>query len=125
MDHVGITNRIKKIMDDNNLTPIQFSTKVGIQRSTLSHILSGRNLPSLSVIVKICSVFKDISYNWLIEGVNSVIEPIKSEVSTENIDNKEPSVKTISKSIESSKKKIDKIVFFYTDDSFKIYNCKS
>ena len=62
------TQRIQDIMQDKKMTATQFSDAIGIQRATMSHIISGRNNPSLDVISKIANQFEDINPNWLISG---------------------------------------------------------
>lgn len=55
-----------KIMQVENLNSAQFATEIGIQGSTLSHILNGRNKPSLDVLKKIMNRFRTINPEWLI-----------------------------------------------------------
>lgn len=62
------TNRLLEILEKKSLSASQFAEKIGVQRSSVSHILSGRNKPSLDFIIKITSVFNDISLEWLING---------------------------------------------------------
>jgi transcriptional regulator with XRE-family HTH domain len=63
-----ITERILAILEDKGLTPSSFADTIGIQRSSMSHILSGRNKPSLDVIHKILITFPDIQSDWLLTG---------------------------------------------------------
>jgi len=58
--------KISRIMSLENMTSVQFAGEIGIQSSTLSHILNGRNKPSLDVLVKILNRFRTISSDWLI-----------------------------------------------------------
>ncbi len=58
-------NRIQQIMEREGMTPGRFADSIGIQRSALSHILNGRNNPSLDVIMKILSRFDYLSTDWL------------------------------------------------------------
>jgi len=62
------TNRLKKIMDYYDLSAAVFADKIGVQRSSISHLLSGRNKPSLDFILKITSIFKEVDLYWLING---------------------------------------------------------
>ncbi|MCQ2263870.1 MAG: helix-turn-helix transcriptional regulator, partial [Bacteroidales bacterium] len=57
---VQINSRIKEIMEHAKLTPSDFSAAIGITRSNLSHILSGRNQPSFSMLEKILKAFPEI-----------------------------------------------------------------
>lgn len=64
----SITERILAILEYKELTPSSFADTIGIQRSSMSHILSGRNKPSLDVIHKILITFPDILSDWLLTG---------------------------------------------------------
>lgn len=61
--------RIEFIMNGYGLTSSQFADKTGIPRASVSHILSGRNKPSLEVLQKVAAVFPDIDIQWLMLGV--------------------------------------------------------
>ncbi len=58
-----------------NLSSSQFAEKIGVQRSSVSHVISGRNRPSLDFVKKILDAFPDISYEWLISGDGEMIKP--------------------------------------------------
>lgn len=60
--------RIELIIQSQNLTPSQFADRIGIQRSGLSHILSGRNNPSLDFVQKVLAAFPDLNPNWFLQG---------------------------------------------------------
>jgi DNA-binding XRE family transcriptional regulator len=60
--------RIIRIMNEENMNASQFSESIGIQRAAISHILAGRNNPSLDVIKKILKRFPTISPDWLLSG---------------------------------------------------------
>ena len=62
-----IVSRIKKLMDENSLTPSSFANKIGSKRANVSHILSGRNKPSLNFLIKIVDSFDNISLDWFID----------------------------------------------------------
>ncbi|MBR0123259.1 MAG: helix-turn-helix transcriptional regulator [Bacteroidales bacterium] len=64
--------RINKVMEAKKLSPTQFAAAINIQRSTLSHILSGRNNPSLDFIIKVVETFPDINLDWLARGVGDM-----------------------------------------------------
>ena len=59
------------------MTSGQFAAEIGVQNSTLSHILNNRNNPSLDVLKKILSRFPDISTDWLILGQGSMLRQEK------------------------------------------------
>ncbi|MDR1121586.1 MAG: helix-turn-helix domain-containing protein [Dysgonamonadaceae bacterium] len=65
--------RIIRIMKEKEMNAAQFSDAIGIQRATISHIIAGRNNPSLDMVKKILTKFPAINPDWLISG----IEPMK------------------------------------------------
>ena len=60
--------RIELLMKCYELAPSQFADKTGIQRASVSHILSGRNKPSLEVMQKIYEAFPELDAKWLMFG---------------------------------------------------------
>jgi len=65
-------NRIAEIIEREKLTSLKFANLIGIQPSAVSHILAGRNNPSMDVIQKILNTFRTINSDWLILGVGSM-----------------------------------------------------
>ncbi|MBC7451119.1 MAG: helix-turn-helix transcriptional regulator [Cytophagales bacterium] len=63
-----IVERIITLMESYGLSPSAFADKVDVQRSSMSHLVSGRNKPSLDFIQKILNKFSDINPTWLIMG---------------------------------------------------------
>jgi transcriptional regulator with XRE-family HTH domain len=63
--------RLEIILDYYGLNASAFADKIGVQRSSLSHLLSGRNKPSLDFILKILDVFPDVDLYWMINGKGS------------------------------------------------------
>jgi len=68
----GMQKRINRIMNDKKLSASQISAMIGVQRSSISHILSGRNKPSLDFIQKLLNAFPDLNPAWLILGKGSM-----------------------------------------------------
>ena len=64
--------RIELLMKCYDLSPSQFAEKTGIQRASVSHIISGRNKPSLEVMLKIYDAFPGVDMKWLMTGVGEV-----------------------------------------------------
>lgn len=77
-----LRERIEMLLHFKNMSPSQFAEEVGVQRSGISHILSGRNRPSLDLVTKICKTFPEVSYDWLIDGTGSLEKTNKYEKST-------------------------------------------
>ncbi|MBL6963399.1 MAG: helix-turn-helix transcriptional regulator [Bacteroidetes bacterium] len=63
-----LTSRIKDILEMLNLNPSQLADQIGINRSRLSHILTGRNNPSLEIIQGILKQYPQINPDWLLSG---------------------------------------------------------
>ncbi|MCC2546317.1 helix-turn-helix domain-containing protein [Hymenobacter sp. BT175] len=63
-----MVERIREILQARQLTPTQFADTIGVARPIVSHILSGRNKPSLEVVQKIIGAFPDLSLPWLLNG---------------------------------------------------------
>lgn len=61
--------RIKYIIDNSGLSLSQFADKTGIPRASVSHILGGRNKPSLDIFQKVAAVFQDVDTRWLMLGI--------------------------------------------------------
>lgn len=71
-------DRIELLMKCYELSPSQFADRTGIQRASVSHILSGRNKPSLEVMLKIFDAFPGIDMKWLMTGIGE--EPVNEAV---------------------------------------------
>ncbi|MCI2228493.1 helix-turn-helix transcriptional regulator [Polaribacter sp. MSW13] len=106
------TSRLKKVMDFHQLSASLFADKVGVQRSSISHILSGRNKPSLDFILKVTSEFNDVDIQWLLNGKGSF--PKKEEKNT-------TSAPSLFATNSNDGKTIQRIVVFYNDGTFDEY----
>ena len=137
--------RIEQIMKYYGLTATQFAVEIGIQRSALSHIMSGRNKPSLDFVLKTKQRFSEINTDWLLLGFGKMVggkQSIAEEKynQTGSTGKKETIVKSedsvpygkntdkTSDLLEKSPSKatdvnsdIEKIVFFFKDGTFKLY----
>ncbi|MFD2602992.1 helix-turn-helix domain-containing protein [Flavobacterium suzhouense] len=60
--------RLEIILDYYNLSASVFADKMGVQRSGLSHLMSGRNKPSLDFVMKIIENFPEVDFYWLMNG---------------------------------------------------------
>ncbi len=81
--------RIKNIMSTKNLTSSGFADKVGVPRSTISHIISGRNKPSLELVQKILDAFPDVSTEWLVRGSGTMAAGMQTLFSQEDDQDRE------------------------------------
>lgn len=73
-----MNSRISLLLRAKNITPAQLADDIGVQRSGISHILNGRNKPSLDFIQRIIKKYPDISMNWLIFGDGPMMNPYPS-----------------------------------------------
>ena len=69
--------QIRYLMEHYDLSATHLADKLGIQRSTISHLLSGRNNLSIDLLRRIISNFPDINEAWLLSGHGS---PLKQDV---------------------------------------------
>lgn len=142
--------RLEIILDYYNLSASAFADKINVQRSSLSHLLSGRNKPSLDFIIKVIEVFPEIDLYWILNGKGVFPKSENNSVLLEAFENKEttkslnessfaepdlfstvekvnPStlmeqhtVETI-KTENNSSEEIERIVVFFKNGTFKNY----
>jgi transcriptional regulator with XRE-family HTH domain len=67
-------DQLLKLIESEGLTPAKFADEIGVQRSSISHILSDRNKPSFDFIIKILNRFSGINAEWLITGKGNMIK---------------------------------------------------
>lgn len=139
--------RILKVMEKEGLTPSRFAEAIGIQRSAMSHIISGRNNPSLDVLMKIVSKYDYLSTDWLLLGkggmyktdkaifqpslfdesaINPPVVQVDSEYRREigvekpAYGSKHPETERVILK-EKPSKNVSKIMIFYSDDTFETF----
>jgi len=78
-------------MDNEQLTPSAFADKLELGRAVISHILNGRNNPSLDVVTRILSKMDKINPDWLLTGTGNMY---KSENHTEKTNSSTSSMHT-------------------------------
>ena len=105
-------NRIQKIIDEQGISLNSFAQEIGVNRSTISHILTGRNKPSVEVLQKILKRFPSLSPDWLLLG-NGRMHTKNESTAT---------LSTIKNTSKSESKSVEKVVVFYTDNTFQEYN---
>jgi transcriptional regulator with XRE-family HTH domain len=131
-------DRIREILKHEKLTSAQFADKIGVQRSSISHILSGRNKPGFDFIQKILLNFPVIDAEWLITGNGGIYKKsIKSGELFSKFEEVQHDKSTIKPKIEerivygsetsettftaNNNRKIEKILVFYSDKTFREY----
>lgn len=139
-------DRILAVMEHEGLTPSKFAEAIGIQRSAMSHIISGRNNPSLDVLIKILERFTYVDSDWLLFGKgemmrehvltnpdlfsNTTINPsnqpdspeYRKEIRVETPVNtvKQPVIEQIVLP-EKNNRNVSKIMIFYSDNTFETF----
>ena len=112
-------DRLQKVIDFYDETASGFAEKVGVQRSSISHILSGRNKPSLDFVMKVLHSYPEVELYWLLNGKGNFPT---TEVKISDIPNPQLNLKTEStENSQESNSEIEKIVIFYKDGTFKSY----
>ncbi len=128
-DTKDFVQKLEKILDYFQLSASAFADKIGVQRSSLSHLLSGRNKPSLEFVIKITEAFPEVDLYWFL--FNKGTFPKSNSVETISMNETIP----LKKSEESSKiettklekinfqnqEDVEKIVVFYKNGTFKTY----
>lgn len=153
-----MNDRILQILKYKNISAAKFADDIDVQRSSISHILSERNKPSLEFIQKILKKYPEISPEWLISGKGAMlknpelfaenpqpvtippleekppanlpsqmiqvpdvlIEVPEKEIVVKKEPSREPK-ETIKEKPVNKTRNIEKIVVFYTDNTFKEY----
>ena len=122
-----IAERIAKILEYYSLNAAAFADKIGVQRSGLSHILTGRNKPSLDFIIKITDAFDAVDLNWLVHGKgsfpkNTAVEKAKTPEQISPKLSTSPPPEIVEKAVESKvildSNEVTKIILFYKDGTF-------
>ena len=67
-------DRITQFLKSEGISPAEFADKIGVQRSSVSHVLNGRNYPSASFIQKMLSAYKNLNSRWLLLGEGTIFE---------------------------------------------------
>lgn len=140
-----IKDRLAHILRAKNLTASQFAELMGIQPSNVSHLLNGRNKPSLDFLIKLKDVFPEYSFDWIILGKKPITinepNPVNLEDNTmkfEDIDDDligefddldAPIDNNVKNSVANNQNNeivsriesdVDKMVLVYNDKTFEI-----
>lgn len=128
--------RIELLLEKQSLTPTRFADMIGLNRSAMSHIISGRNKPSLDVITKILQCFPSLNSDWLLFGKEPMFLTDESKdngdavaapgARSSSLFDQSPSPhesstpkRTESPQASVSERKIARIVIFYSDNTFE------
>ncbi len=126
-------NRLQKILDYYSISATELSNQISFNRSTISHLLSGRNKPSLDFVMKVLQKFPEVELYWLMNGKGKFpIEKNDSPLSTPTFQNKLKKPLPLKKeeklkldpnqfSNSGASNEIDRIIIFFKDGSFKSF----
>jgi transcriptional regulator with XRE-family HTH domain len=132
-------DRILQFLKSENKSSAQLAEEIGVQPSGISHILSGRNKPSLDFVMKMLEKYKFISTEWLLFGKGNMYRDPEMQqlfdASLELSTEEEKTVKAIPEPKKSNnlsgvlsidnehvKPILERIVWFFNDGSFKEYS---
>ncbi|CAM3393600.1 helix-turn-helix transcriptional regulator [Aequorivita lipolytica] len=129
------TKRLEKILEYYSLTAAAFAEEIDFNRSTISHLLSGRNKPSLEFIMKLYQKFPEVDMDWLLFGKGNFPSTSDNNLDKapkeKSVIRKEPTMDLFSKEniseipnavhANKNQKQIEKIIIFYVDGSFNVY----
>lgn len=142
---VNMKDRIVKIMERERMGQAQFASAIGIQRAAMSHIISGRNNPSLDVMLKILHRYPQLNPDWLLFGKGEMLRSSDSsveqaedqakippqlhlmaddhvEVSQAALNTeREPLEKQMAISVEKTSKTVSRIMVFYSDNTYDTF----
>lgn len=130
-------DRIQKLLQEYSISSTYLADKIGVQRSSISHLLSGRNKPGFDFIQKLLKNYPEINPTWLILGKGSMYHsenqptlpfseteekstPRETDIRSEPNTNYQ--IRNSQKGISKKQKMIEKIVIFYSDHSFDEYH---
>ena len=137
-----MVDRIRQLMEHKGLTSTQLADNIDVPRAIVSHILSGRNKPSLDVVLKIVNTYRDIARDWLLLGEGDMLINLatagkeksnapsaevpaslegKEAPSPAAIAGKIQEAPTAAQAPEAPEKAIEQIMVFYTDKTFSTY----
>ena len=130
MEIASIASRLSALIDHFGLTASAFADKTGVQRSGVSHLISGRNKPSLDFIVKVLDAFPEIDLYWLLIGQGEMIKAETPELPSalnEQIKSQPapPSAQTESVANTRAALESERIIIFHSDGTFTEYLPKS
>ncbi|GLU45091.1 helix-turn-helix domain-containing protein [Allomuricauda sp. NBRC 101325] len=129
---MDIIDRVKQVIEHYGLSVSAFADEIGVQRSSMSHLLNGRNKPSLDFVMKLVDSYPEVNLYWLLKGEGEFLVgegPAETYVDTSiqfpdetlELEKKIPTPKTSTANPQGPVK----IVWFYSDDTFKIFDPKN
>ena len=122
VNNEAFAKRLQKVIDYYSESASSFAEKIGVQRSSISHILSGRNKPSLEFVLKILSSYPEVELYWLLNGKGTFPSTtVSNQNSNDDNEGLVLDFPSEEKPVQTNKadKTIERIVIFYSDGTFK------
>jgi transcriptional regulator with XRE-family HTH domain len=130
MENSEMKDRIAHIIRAKNLTAAEFALQLGIQPSNISHLLSGRNNPSLDFVKKLKETFPEYNLDWIIFGRGPItvsepfapvtpVEPISSDTYVENPEESMEEETLFDQPTPSPVAILKQIILVYSDNTFE------
>lgn len=128
----GLISRIQAVMDHYGLSISAFADAVGVQRSSISHLLNGRNRPSLDFVMKLIEAFPEVDLYWLLKGEGNFPQASEKAAAASPSTVPEPTVPSAPKTQVPATKKANNdpatdtvgIVVLYGDGTFRAFDRK-
>ncbi len=149
ISYFNMKDRLLQLLDLEHLTPSKFADLIGVQRSSVSHILSDRNKPSFDFLQKTLKTFPGLKAEWLMLGEGPMYEQMGregrdlfSQVVSETIDDRytesrdhaeadfanvpplvteSPDIQDIIEKLPAKSRKIVQVMLLFDDDTFSTY----
>jgi len=124
-NNTDFSERLNEIMNYYGLSASAFAELIRVQRSSISHVLSGRNKPSLDFILKLNKAFPDINLYWLLNNTGDMINSTPTTTPSFEKNLKQDSIgktQTADHNTEYISKEVDRIVIFFKDGTFENYD---
>jgi DNA-binding XRE family transcriptional regulator len=116
-------DRIKSVIQQSEMTNGEFASHIGINKASLSHVLSGRNKPSLDFVMKVLESFPNISSDWLLFGrepkLSNNLDVGGNKVDLE-VDTDDKIAEIVLESSVKNMHKVEQIILVYSNSSFRI-----
>ncbi|MEN1784698.1 MAG: helix-turn-helix transcriptional regulator [Bacteroidota bacterium] len=124
-----IISRLKALLDHYSLTSSVLADSIGVPRSSISHLLSGRNKPSLDFVLKLIKVYPEVDLYWFLLGKGTFPPTSEPILPLETpIDTAAPSKPATIASFDNEKAEegptVSQVVIFYEDGTFSAYTPK-
>jgi len=114
-------HRLRELLRYYELSASSFADRIGVQRSSISHLLTGRNKPSLEFVLKILDTFSEVDFYWLMKGEGTFPRNSR-EPHSPALESLMATPKKSASKKEVRSPSVEKIILLHSDGSFTIYS---